>query len=451
MPPETSLDQLNDAILRTRAEHRTAMASLRSMQRAYGHFVPKSFLNFLGTTDISAIQLGDFVEMKTSIMFADIQNFTALAEELKPEDVFTTLNSYLAQYEAPIHGHSGVIDKFLGDGALAIFRTADDSVAAGNEMLERVARVNHTRAQRGLPTLEIGIGINTGYSALGVIGNAERLETTVIGDSVNVASRIQDLTRRFGNRLLISETTYLNLEDAAGYTIRFADRIEVKGRARPVSVYEVFDTDREQTRKPKIIGLDLFEDAVACYHLGYYQKALDILARYSTIIDADPLAKVYQERCRVRRSAGSANLPQQIDQEFLWQSSYDTGHEVIDDQHHHLVEIYSALRGAVRSGSRADTERVLIDLKDYSLTHFGIEKTLMQETGYPLINEHLHEHNQFVKRLNQLSSEIRVSERATETIVFWINIFLFDWLATHSSKIDRHLARYVARSTSGDA
>ncbi|MFM8481116.1 MAG: bacteriohemerythrin [Gammaproteobacteria bacterium] len=448
MSQDSSLDQLNDAILRTRAEHRTAMAALRNTQRAYGHFVPKSFLNFLGTTDISAIQLGDFVEMKTSIMFADIQNFTALAEELKSADVFATLNTYLAQYEAPIHGHSGVIDKFLGDGALAIFRTADDAVAAGNEMLERVARVNQDRARQGLPTLEIGIGINTGYSALGVIGNAERLETTVIGDSVNVAARIQDLTRRFGNRMLISETTYLNLDDTASYAIRFADRIEVKGRTRPVSVYEVFDTEREQTRTPKIIGLDLFEDAVACYHLGYYQKGLDILARYSSIADADPLARVYMERCRVRRGAEASSLPQQIDQEFLWNPSYDTGHQAIDDQHHHLVEIYAALRGAVRSGSRMDTERVLVDLKDYSLTHFAVEKTLMEETDYPLINEHLHEHEQFVKRLNQLSSAIRVSERATETVVFWINIFLFDWLATHSSKIDRHLARYVARSAS---
>lgn len=102
----------------------------------------------------------------------------------------------------------------------------------------------------------------------------------------------------------------------------------------------------------------------------------------------------------------------------------------------------------MRSGSRMDTERVLVDLKDYSLTHFAVEKTLMEETDYPLIDEHLHEHEQFVKRLNQLSSAIRVSERATETVVFWINIFLFDWLATHSSKIDRHLARYVARSAS---
>ena len=203
MTHDFSLEHLDSAILRTRAEHRLAVAALRKSQHAYGHFVPKSFLLLLGKEDISSVELGDSVEMKATILFADIRNFTTMSEDLKGEEVFHTLNAYLAQYEAPIHGHNGVIDKYLGDGALAIFKTADDAVAAATEMLERVRRFNRDRKRLSLPTADIGIGINTGYSTLGVVGNSERLETTVIGDSVNVASRIQDLTKLYGTPLLI--------------------------------------------------------------------------------------------------------------------------------------------------------------------------------------------------------------------------------------------------------
>ncbi len=445
MNQELSTEQLDTAVLRTRAEHRLAVAALRKTKHAYGHFVPRTFLNFLGKSDIAAVELGDFVEMKTSIMFADIRNFTSMSEELKPEEIFRTLNGYLAQYEAPIHGHGGVIDKFLGDGALAIFKSADEAVAAGNEMLDRVRRFNRERKLQSLPTAEIGIGINTGYSALGVVGNAERLETTVIGDCVNVASRIQDLTKLYGSRLLISETTYLNLEDPTALAVRFVDRIQVKGRSRPVSVYEIFDEDNDELASIKTTGLDLFEDGVSCFHLGYYKEACEIFRRYDQVAKDDPLAKLYINRC-VTKQADRRSSPDDANQEFLWRAAYDTGHPNIDEQHHHLVEIYEKLRDAVRSGSESTTEEVLVGLKEYSLEHFADEKKLMENSGYPLMTEHLHEHRQFVRRLEQLSSAIRVGDRSTRTILFWINIFLFDWLATHSSKIDRHLARYIARS-----
>ena len=97
-------------------------------------------------------------------------------------------------------------------------------------------------------------------------------------------------------------------------------------------------------------------------------------------------------------------------------------------------------------GAGHATEQVLLDLKEYSLKHFAEEAALMESIKYPLIAEHLHEHHQFVLKLEQLSNSIRESKRATRTIIFWINIFLFDWLASHSSKVDRHLARFVART-----
>ena len=266
------LDQLHDTLLRSQAEYRTTLLALRQAQHVFGHFVPKDFLKLLGS-DLTSVRLGDHVEMKTTILFADIRNFTTISEGQRAEDVFRTLNEYLGSFESPIHSHGGVIDKFIGDAVMAIFRSADNAVSAAIAMQERVQTFNRDRAAKGLIPISIGIGLNTGYSSLGVLGNADRMETTVIGDAVNVASRIQDLTKRYSSPLLISESTHLNLEDPTQYTMRFFDRVKVKGRARPVSIYEVFDTDTDDIKAAKVIGLDLFERAVANYHLGYYRDA----------------------------------------------------------------------------------------------------------------------------------------------------------------------------------
>jgi len=451
MTTEDQISQLDDAIMQTRAEHRNAMLALRETKHAYGHFVPKGFLEFLGSRDIAAVQLGDFVEMKASILFTDIRNFTALSEDLSSEEVFRTLNAYLGQYESPIQKNHGVIDKYLGDGALAIFRSADDAVSAGSEMLDRLRSFNRDRARDGLPVAEIGIGINTGYSVLGVVGNAERLQTTVIGDAVNVASRIQDLTRLLGTNMLISETTHLNLDDLTRHAIRFVDRIPVKGRLRPVSVYEVFDFDPEELKRSKVIGLDLFEDGVASLHSGRYEEAHELFLKYQRIAPQDAVLEVYLERCIECGKQENLGVAARADEEFLWRPEFDTGHGVIDEQHHTLVEIYDSLRHAVRDGRPTKIEEVLRHLKFYSISHFAVEAELMQKSKYPLMQEHLQEHHHFVQRLEQLSQAIRGSGRRVGTIVFWINIFLFDWLAAHSSKIDRHLARFISRADSSHA
>ena len=265
---------------------------------------------------------------------------------------------------------------------------------------------------------------------------------------MNVASRIQDLTRVLGTNMLISETTHLNLDDLASHSTRFVDRIQVKGRHRPVSVYEVFDFDAEDLKRSKVIGLDLFEDGVASLHSGQYREAHELFSQYARIAPEDRVLGIYLERCIAGAKRENRGAAARADEEFVWKPDYDTGHGVIDEQHHNLVEIYDNLRHAVRDGRPTRIDQVLMNLKSYSVEHFAVEAELMEKTGYPLMNEHLHEHRHFVQRLEQLSQAIRGSGRRVRTIVFWINIFLFDWLAAHSSKIDRHLAKFISRAVS---
>jgi len=441
---EQYLNQLDDAILRAQAEHRTTLLALREAQHVFSHFVPRDFLRLLGS-DIMSVRLGDHVEMKTTILFADIRNFTSLSENQRPEDVFRTLNEYLGSFEAPIHSHGGVIDKFIGDAIMAIFRSADDAVSAAIAMQERVQTFNRDRIAKGLKPIKMGIGVNTGYSSLGVIGNADRMETTVIGDAVNVAARIQDLTKKYSSQLLISESTHVNLEDCTQYTLRFIDRVKVKGRVRPVSIYEVFDTDPEELKAAKVIGLDLFERAAANYHLGYYGDASASFEKYSTLVPEDPVAEVYRAICNGLDESGD---DVDRDREFAWSAIYDTNHPEIDGHHHELASIYEQLKAAVRSKSVSEIENILKSLTSYSKFHFAAEAKLMKESNYPLAEEHLNEHRSFVRRLNQFGQKLRDSRSDERTILFGINLFLFDWLASHSTTVDHHLVQYLSQKPS---
>ena len=132
------------------------------------------------------------------------------------------------------------------------------------------------------------------------------------------------------------------------------------------------------------------------------------------------------------------------DSEFAWSAAYDTGHPVVDEHHHELTAIYGRLKTAVREKSGARIDEVLQALKDYSNFHFAAEAKLMRDSNYPFIEEHLAEHRSFVRRLNQFSQSLRDARSDERTLLFWINLFLFDWLASHSSTIDHHLVQYLS-------
>ena len=159
---------------------------------------------------------------------------------------------------------------------------------------------NRDRAQQKLSPVWLSMGIHTGYSTLGVQGASQRTELTVIGDAVNVASRVQNLTSQLQSRLLISESTQLHLSDNDLFLNRFIDRIQVRGRIRPISVYEVFEADDEETRKAKLAGQELFDHAICAFHMGHYGEAAQLLNKYSAINETDPVANMYRDRKSTR-------------------------------------------------------------------------------------------------------------------------------------------------------
>ncbi len=179
-----------------------------------------------------------------TVLFSDIRNFASLSEDIAPEYVVLFLNRYLDAMVDVLVSQGATIDKFIGDAIVAIFNVpvsqedhALRAVKAGLEMLDRLGNINRERKKAGDPLLSIGIGIHTGEVLAGNIGSAKKMEYTVIGDTVNTASRIEQLNKRFDTRLLISSKTYGLV--STDVQARKIEPVEVKGRRRPVVVFEV--------------------------------------------------------------------------------------------------------------------------------------------------------------------------------------------------------------------
>jgi len=273
---------------------------LVELNAAYERFVPSQFLQFLQKKSIVEVQLGDQVQQEMSILFSDIRDFTTLSESMTPSENFQFINSYLSRMEPAIIENNGFIDKYIGDAIMALFGgSADDAVKAGIAMLQELTEYNQHRANSGYLPIKIGIGINTGTIMLGTVGGYSRMDGTVISDAVNLASRVESLTKNYGVSLLITHQTFQRLQDSNQYAIRLIDRAKVKGKSKEVTVYEVFDADPRPVREGKLVTRTAFERAWLLYHRGICGEAAQLFADCLRQNPSDKVAKIYLERCQL--------------------------------------------------------------------------------------------------------------------------------------------------------
>lgn len=237
-------------------------------------------------------------EERISILFSDIRSFTNISEKLPAKRVVEMLNVYFTEMVEAIFRHRGTVDKFIGDAIMCFWgapiRTADHEKAAVQAALEMIAgleKVNSELARRGFTPLAIGVGINTGEAVLGNIGSAKKINYTVIGDSVNLASRLEGVTKTYGAPIIISEFTYAGLKGEIPCAV--VDVVAVKGKAEPIRLYrplvgvsptpEELAAARETERKcEEAFGLYLarrWREAVALYRTLPEHKSIDEIVR----------------------------------------------------------------------------------------------------------------------------------------------------------------------------
>lgn len=279
-------------------DERLAKLQQIKLTQAYERFVPHELIRFLQKMNIIEVQHGDHIKTEMSVMFADIRSFTSLSERISAEENFQLLNSYFMRMEPIIQRNYGFIDKFIGDGIMALFhQDPDASIQAAVEMIAELREYNASRVQAGYEPIRVGVGINTGSLMLGIVGGKNRMEGTVISDAVNIASRIEDLNKAYNTNILISEATYNQLRESNRQTIRLIDRVEVKGKAKALLVFEVFEADAAEIKWNKQVHKERFEQAVGLYHLKQISEALQSFYILQLACPEDTLVLLYIERC----------------------------------------------------------------------------------------------------------------------------------------------------------
>lgn len=244
------------------------------------------------------VALGDQIQKEMTVLFSDIRSFTELSESMNSQENFNFLNSYLERMTLAIEKYSGTIDKFIGDAIMALFETnAKDGLMAAIEMHRQLKLYNADRDRQGHKPIETGIALHKGPVMLGTIGSQNRMEVTVISDTVNTTSRIEGLTKNYGAKILLSETAFSSSKDPSQFLYRYPGRTFVRGKKEDLSILYFFyieSNEAEQFFKTK----SKFEKGVFHFFEEEYTFAFnhfrDVLSEYPT----DSASAWYLQACR---------------------------------------------------------------------------------------------------------------------------------------------------------
>ncbi|HSQ42911.1 MAG TPA: adenylate/guanylate cyclase domain-containing protein, partial [Fibrobacteraceae bacterium] len=271
-----------------------AHLSLAKINQSYARFVPRQFLKYLGRENIVSVKLGDHVKRTMSVFFLDIRNYITLSENMGAEENFNFLNSYLGRIGPVISNSGGFIDKYVGDGLMALFPDSiEQAVDAAITVTQEIAVYNRHRGRSGYHAIQTGIGIHNGALMLGTIGEKSRMDGTVIADAVNLSSRLSQLTKIFGSSIIVSRDIVESLPSSKCENLRFLGRIRVRGRQEFVDIFDVYSGESPEQIALRQSTLGWFEEAVRCQLNGDYQRAQSFLHRVLDIDPMDQAAMVY--------------------------------------------------------------------------------------------------------------------------------------------------------------
>ncbi len=220
---------------------------IEGLVTAFKKFVPSRFLDHIAKKGIRSIAVGNAENDTIAVLFCDIRSFTTLSEKMRPEQLLNFLNSFFSAMSEPIHRNHGFIDKFLGDAIMALFdsdgktpaHSARNAVRAAVEMHQALVQFNRNANDTDKPKLEMGIGIHIGKVVIGTVGTSDRMDSTVIGDAVNIASRLESLTKKKNEQIIVSSDVADLLDRPQEFFLNRRGHVLVKGKTTPVLIYGV--------------------------------------------------------------------------------------------------------------------------------------------------------------------------------------------------------------------
>lgn len=275
------------------AENAALYENLRVQADAFARFVPRQFLSFLRRASIEEVCLGDAVAREMAVLFGDLRDFTTLSEGMTPTESFEFLNRYLGRIGPVIRANRGFVDKYIGDAVMALFpRSPDDALRAAIAMQAQTATLPPVAGQ----PVAMGVGLHTGKLILGVLGESERMDGTVISDAVNIGARLEGLTKKYGVGIIASQAMISGCSEPERFPHRCLGDEVVKGKAEPVRIYEVFAGDEPAVLEGKLRTRGDFEEAVAAMAAGNAADAFVLLRSVQSVLPDDGVTKMLMSR-----------------------------------------------------------------------------------------------------------------------------------------------------------
>jgi adenylate cyclase len=275
----------------------------RQLTGLFGQYVPPELVEEMSRDPENYSMAGRKAEL--TVLFSDVRGFTTISEGLEPDELSALMNQYLGAMTVIVRKHRGTLDKYIGDAIMAFWGApVDDAeharqgVLTALEMQAAMAGLNDQLKARGWPELKIGIGLNTGTMTVGDMGSPVRQSYTVMGDAVNLGSRLEGITKQYGVGIIVGEST----REQAGqeFFFRELDRVRVKGKDAPVGIYEPIGLAAEVSDE-SLRELALWEQALAAYRARDWNLAENLLQQLSGI-EPRYLYSLYGERIRHLRN-----------------------------------------------------------------------------------------------------------------------------------------------------
>lgn len=278
----------------------------KKIRNAFQHYLNPAVINEL-MDNPEQLQLGG-QKKELTVFFSDVRGFTTISETLSPEALTALLNEYFTPMTTLILESGGLLDKYIGDAIMAVWGAPipledhpDRALSASLQMLDALAVLQQKWRREGLPPIDIGVGLNTGPMVVGNMGSDQRFDYTVLGDAVNLGARLEGINKQYGTRILLSEFVRNNLKRPNDFLLREIDKLKVKGKNEPVTIYEgVHTTGKNMEQVREVVGL--FELGLARYRQKDWDGAIAQFSKGLLILPEDIPSKIFIERCELLKS-----------------------------------------------------------------------------------------------------------------------------------------------------
>ena len=276
---------------------------LKITNKTFKKFVPQQFLDKIAKDGLENININKAESAKLAILFSDIRSFTSISERLQPEETLNLLNIHFSLFNKIVNENNGFVDKYIGDEIMALFGDSKEKLSltafnAINTAIHMQNSLKDKNINNSQYKLNIGIGIHIGQVIIGTVGSDDRMDSTVVGVAVNISSRLQELTKQYDCKILISGVTWriLNKENNP-FLAREINKLQLRGSSKPITVFEIYNNEEKDIVDYKKNTQNLYNAGLDCYYNRKWTKSIEMFNKCLKINPNDTVVNSHLDEC----------------------------------------------------------------------------------------------------------------------------------------------------------